>query len=131
LTASGLTHATGVNLAPNERLNLAASTDFGTLRDMRTGAETERRAAGFSVGYGFTALQLSTGIEFRSDDTGGCRSRSEMALQGSFKYQCALARACSASSTIPSVSCSNLPDGGYGAVLGYATAGRNAVSTRW
>jgi hypothetical protein len=62
---SGLTHAMGVSLAPTERLNLAASTDNGTLRDALTGAETERRAGGFRVGYGFNALQLSSGVEYR------------------------------------------------------------------
>jgi flagellar motor protein MotB len=67
--SSGLTHSTGVSLAPNERLNLGASTDIGTLRDAVTGAETERRAAGFRMGYGFTAVQLSSGVEFRTDET--------------------------------------------------------------
>ena len=52
--SSGLTHATGISLAPTERLNLGANTDIGTLRNMLTGAETERRAAGFRVGFGFT-----------------------------------------------------------------------------
>ena len=37
---SGLTHSTGISLAPTERMNLGASTDIGTLRDALTGAET-------------------------------------------------------------------------------------------
>ena len=49
--------------------NLGASTDIGTLRDTLTGAETERRAAGFRVGYGFDAMQLSSGVEYRFDET--------------------------------------------------------------
>ncbi len=66
---SGLTHSTGISLAPTERLNLGASTDIGTLRDAVTGAETERQAAGFRFGYGFNALQLSSGVEYRTDET--------------------------------------------------------------
>ena len=52
--SSGLTHATGINLAPTERLNFGASTDFGTLRDTLTGAETERRAAASASATGST-----------------------------------------------------------------------------
>jgi hypothetical protein len=66
---SGLTHSTGVSLAPTQRMNLSASTDIGTLRDSVTGAETDRQAAGFRIGYGFTSLQFSSGIEYRVDDT--------------------------------------------------------------
>jgi flagellar motor protein MotB len=66
---SGLTHSTGVSLAPTQRMNLSASTDIGTLRDSVTGAETDRQAAGFRIGFGVTSLQFSSGIEYRVDDT--------------------------------------------------------------
>jgi hypothetical protein len=89
--ASGLTHSAGVNLAPTERLNLGASTDIGTLRDMLTGAETERRAAGVHVGYGFDALQLSSGIEYRFDETEqpdlAFNTRETWLFRNNFKYQ--------------------------------------------
>ena len=75
--SSGLTHATGISLAPTERLNLGANTDIGTLRDALTGAETDRRAAGFRVGYGFSALQLSSGVEYRYDETEALGSLAE------------------------------------------------------
>jgi hypothetical protein len=65
---SGLTHSTGVNLVPTQRLTFSASTDVGTLTDMRTGAETKRQAAAFSAGYGQGALQVSSGVEYRTDD---------------------------------------------------------------
>ncbi len=65
---SGLTHATGVSLTPNERLNMSATTDIGTLRDQLTGAETDRVAGGVRLGYGFDTVQLSTGIEYRNDE---------------------------------------------------------------
>jgi hypothetical protein len=89
--SSGLTHATGISLAPTERLNLSASTDIGTLRDAQTGAETDRRAAGFRVGFGLNALQVSSGIEYRFDET----ERPDLALdtrktwlwRNNFKYQ--------------------------------------------
>ena len=66
--STGLTHATGITLAPTERLNFGINTDIGTLQDIQTGAETERRAAGIHVGYGFETLQLSSGVEYRNDD---------------------------------------------------------------
>jgi hypothetical protein len=65
---SGLTHSTGVNLVPTQRLSFSASTDIGTLTDMRTGAETKRQAAAFSAGYGQGPLQVSSGVEYRTDD---------------------------------------------------------------
>jgi flagellar motor protein MotB len=68
-TMTGLTHATGINLAPTERWNLAANTDIGTLKDLTTGAETERVAGGFRIGYGIENLQLATGIEYRDDES--------------------------------------------------------------
>lgn len=66
--STGLTHATGVSFAPMERLHFGITTDIGTLRDARTGAETERKAAGIDVGYGSESLQVSSGIEYRDDD---------------------------------------------------------------
>ena len=67
--ATGLTHATGVNFAASETLSLGANTDIGTLRDIETGAETDRTAGGIRVGYGSDRLQLSSGVEYRSDKT--------------------------------------------------------------
>ena len=58
---TGLTHATGVNLAANERWNFGANTDIGTLTDTQTGAETDRKAGGVRVGYGFDTVQFSSG----------------------------------------------------------------------
>jgi hypothetical protein len=125
--SSGLTHATGISLAPTERLNLGASTDFGTLRDALTGAETERRAAGFRVGYGFTALQLSTGIEYRSDETEQpdltINTRESWLWRNNFKYQLndssRLLGKLNLSESVSSLG--QFYDGGYTeAVLGYA-----------
>jgi flagellar motor protein MotB len=125
--SSGLTHATGISLAPTERMNLGASTDIGTLRDALTGAETERRAAGFRVGYGFTALQLSTGIEYRTDETEQAdltvTTRESWLWRNNFKYQLSESSRLLGKFNV-SESESSLGqffDGGYTeAVLGYA-----------
>ncbi len=89
--ASGLTHATGISLAPTERMNIGASTDIGTLRNALTGAETQRRAAGVRIGYGLTALQFSSGVEYRSDETEApdtsLSTRKTWLYRNNFKYQ--------------------------------------------
>ena len=64
----GLTHTTGINFAPGDKWSLSLTTDIGTLEDVNTGAETERLAGGIQLGFGFEALQLSSGIEYRFDD---------------------------------------------------------------
>jgi flagellar motor protein MotB len=90
-TSTGLMHATGITLAPTERLNIGMNTDIGTLQDAFTGAETERRAAGLQFGYGFESLQLSSGIEYRHDDSeqlDETRSiRKTWLFRNSIKYQ--------------------------------------------
>ena len=65
---TGLTHSTGVSFAPNQTWSLGLNTDIGTLRDVRTGAETERLAAGVQIGYASGGLRISSGIEYRNDD---------------------------------------------------------------
>jgi flagellar motor protein MotB len=124
---SGLTHATGISLAPTERLNLAASTDIGTLRDALTGAETDRRAAGFRVGYGVNALQFSSGVEYRYDETEqpdlAFNTRKTWLFRNNFKYQLSeasrLLGKLNHSESVSSLG--QFYDGGYTeAVLGYA-----------
>ena len=65
---SGLTHATGVSLTARDRWNFGANTEIGTLIDSMTGAKTERQAGGIRVGYALDQVQLSSGVEYRSDD---------------------------------------------------------------
>jgi flagellar motor protein MotB len=65
---SGLTHATGVSLTARDRWNFGANTEIGTLMDSTTGAKTERQAGGLRVGYAFDRMQISSGLEYRSDD---------------------------------------------------------------
>jgi len=67
-TLTGLTHATGINLVARERWNFGANAEVGTLRDAQTYAETDRKAAGFRMGFGTDELQFSSAVEYRKDD---------------------------------------------------------------
>ncbi len=126
-TMTGLTHATGISLAPTERLNIGMSTDIGTLQDATTGAETDRLAGSVTLGFGFDDLQLSSGIEYRSDEAEqadlSATERETWLFRSNFRYQFSegarllgkLNHADSQSSL------GNFYDGGYTeAVLGYA-----------
>ena len=126
-TTTGLTHATGVSHSPNERWNFGATSDIGTLKDRQTGAETRRRAGGLRAGYGFDDLQVSSGVEYRFDETqqtDGLQSdRTTWLFRNSFRYQLSddwrmLGRFNHAKSDS---SLGQFFDGGYTeAVLGYA-----------
>jgi flagellar motor protein MotB len=67
-SASGLTHATGVTLTPDDRWNFGVNAEVGTLVDSQTDAETKRKAGGIRVGYGHDKIQFSSGIEYRDDE---------------------------------------------------------------
>ncbi|AQQ66890.1 flagellar motor protein MotB [Microbulbifer agarilyticus] len=66
--STGLTHALGVDLAPSDKWSYGTNLEAGTLEDPRTGAETERRAMGASVGFNDDALRWSTAVEYRVDN---------------------------------------------------------------
>jgi predicted porin len=88
---TGLIHATGVELAPTDHLNLGANLDFGTLEDHQTGAEIKRTAAGVNIGYGFDTFKIASGLEYRVDDSElpdtSIESRTTWLLKNSLKYQ--------------------------------------------
>lgn len=90
-SASGLTHSTGMSLAPNERWNFGTNTDIGTLVDSRTGAKIDREAGGVRVGYGFQSVQFSSAVEYRVDKTRqpdqALAERTTWLYRNSFKYQ--------------------------------------------
>ena len=90
-TMTGLTHGTGISFAPTQRWNFGITTDIGTLQDMQTGAETDRLAGTIQVGYGFEALQISSGIEYRMDDVEqpnlSRNERTTWLFRNNFKYQ--------------------------------------------
>ena len=87
----GLTHATGFSLVANERWNLGANADFGTLQDVQTGAETDRKSGGLRVGYGRDSIQFSSAIEYRLDETEqldtSVQDRTTWLFRNSVKYQ--------------------------------------------
>ena len=88
---TGLTHAAGVHLVARERWNLGANAELGTLVDARTNAETDRRAAGFRVGYGLEKIQFASGVEYRRDDVEQLdlthTERTAWLFRNNFKYQ--------------------------------------------
>jgi hypothetical protein len=88
---SGLTHAAGVSLTARDRWNFGANTEIGTLVDSMTGAETERQAGGIRVGYAFDSIQVSSGVEYRSDDSqlpdATYTQRKTWLFRNNFKYQ--------------------------------------------
>jgi hypothetical protein len=61
------------------------------LRDSETGADTDRKAAGIRVGYGFDKMQFSSGIEYRRDDEEQLdrthTQRSLWLFRNNFKFQ--------------------------------------------
>jgi flagellar motor protein MotB len=66
---TGLTHAAGVNLVARDRWNIGGNAEVGKLRDSLTGAETDRKAAGFRIGYGVEAIQFTSAVEYRRDES--------------------------------------------------------------
>jgi len=91
LAMTGLTHGTGITFAPTQTWNLGITTDIGTLQDVETGAETDRLATGVQLGFSTDKLQLSSGIEYRSDDVEqtdlSITERTTWLFRNSFKYQ--------------------------------------------
>lgn len=65
----GLARAMGVTLAPTDRWTVGANWELGTLIDGRTDAETKRRAGGLRLSYGFGDVHISSGVEYRFDDS--------------------------------------------------------------
>ena len=65
--STGLTHALGMDLAPNDRWNYGTSVEAGTLEDPRTGAKTDRNALGLSMGFTDGDIRLASAVEYRTD----------------------------------------------------------------
>ncbi|MDH5567747.1 MAG: OmpA family protein, partial [Myxococcales bacterium] len=68
-SATGLTRAVGVDLAPTDRLSLGANWESGELTNRLTYAETQRQAGGARIGYRFDKVLFSSGVEYRFDET--------------------------------------------------------------
>ncbi|MFC6632838.1 OmpA family protein [Microbulbifer taiwanensis] len=65
--STGLTHALGMDLAPNDRWTYGTSVEAGTLEDPRTGAQTDRRAIGVNTGFNDGDIRLASAVEYRTD----------------------------------------------------------------
>ena len=59
--------------------------------DRDTGAKTNRKAGGIRIGYGLDSVLVSTGLEYRFDETqqltGGWSDRVTYVLRNNAKYQ--------------------------------------------
>jgi hypothetical protein len=91
-SATGLTHATGVTLKPDDRWNFGANAEVGTLVDSQTDAQTKRKAGGIRVGYGHDKIQFSSGVEYRDDemeqpDASTYTKLKTWLFRNNFKYQ--------------------------------------------
>jgi len=124
---TGLTHGTGINFAPTQAWSMGFTTDIGILQDVETGAETDRVAGGVQVGYSTQDLQISSGIEFRSDDIQqldlGITERQTWLFRNSIKYQISPAARLlgKLNHSESESSLGTFYDGGFSeAVLGYA-----------
>jgi uncharacterized repeat protein (TIGR01451 family) len=88
---TGLTHAMGVDLAVTDNLNVGGHIDIGTLKDNNTGAQTNRTAAGFMVGYKFDSFTYAGALEYRADETEQpdttFAERTTWLMKNSIKYQ--------------------------------------------
>ncbi|MCW9012188.1 MAG: OmpA family protein [Gammaproteobacteria bacterium] len=88
---TGLTHATGVDIAPNDKWNYGVTLEMGTLEDEDSGAETSRLAMGLNMGYKFNAVKYAGALEYRADDTENLdlteNERKTWLIKNTFKYQ--------------------------------------------
>jgi lipopolysaccharide assembly outer membrane protein LptD (OstA) len=90
-STTGMVNAAGLTLTPTDRWKLGSSWDMGTLRDRDTGAETERKAGSLHAAYGFDRFMLSSGAEYRIDETeqldGSWTDRTTYLFRNSLKVQ--------------------------------------------
>ena len=124
---TGLTHATGINLAANERWNFGASAELGTLRDSLTGAETDRKAADSAWAMASTRCSSRARSSIACDDAEQPdmthTERTAWLFRNNFKFQldAGLARGRQAGPLDSDSSLGEFYDGGYTeAVVGYA-----------
>ena len=72
---SGLTHAYGVQYAPDDRWTFGASTENGRIEAENAG-ETDRKALALTAGFVNASIKYAGGMEFRRDSTGTDTRRS-------------------------------------------------------
>lgn len=89
---TGLTHSTGIDIAPDDHWNYGANLDVGTLKDNRTAAKTERSAVGLKVGYKNDGFTFASALEYRIDKNENpidatTSERTTWLTKNSLKYQ--------------------------------------------
>lgn len=84
-TQPGLTHAYGVQYAPDSLWTLGVSLENGRV-GYETLGELRRQAIGFTAAYSSDTLRYSGGAEYRSD-RGSTEARRSWLLKNSFSYQ--------------------------------------------
>jgi uncharacterized repeat protein (TIGR01451 family) len=89
--STGVARAVGLTLAPADGWSVTGHWELGNLFDRETHAETKRRAGGALVGYGLERLQLSSGVEYRFDDSeqqdDSWSDRTTWLFRNSLRYQ--------------------------------------------
>ncbi len=81
---SGLIHAFGLDLSPNERWNTGLKLETGKLSDPAAG-DMDRQAVGFSVGYRKDATRYAGALEYRHEQ--GVATRETWLMKNTLGYQ--------------------------------------------
>jgi len=81
---SGLIHAFGLDLSPNERWNTGIKLETGKLSDPAAG-DMDRQAVGFSVGYRKDATRYAGALEYRHEQ--GVATRETWLMKNTLGYQ--------------------------------------------
>lgn len=81
---SGLIHAFGLDLSPDERWNYGLKLESGKLSDPASG-DMDRQAVGFSVGYRKDATRYAGALEYREEK--GVATRETWLMKNTLGYQ--------------------------------------------
>ncbi|HEY9050904.1 MAG TPA: OmpA family protein [Gammaproteobacteria bacterium] len=88
---TGLTHALGVDIAPDDKWNYGVTMEMGTLEDQNTGSEISREAYGVSMGFSEDHVKFASALEYRLDETVNVdlseTKRETVLWKNSLKYQ--------------------------------------------
>ncbi len=83
---SGLIHAFGLDLSPNERWNYGFKLESGKLSDPAAG-DLDRQALGLSLGYRKDATRYAGALEFRQEEGSASGSRDTWLMKNTLGYQ--------------------------------------------
>lgn len=81
-----LTHAFGVDLAPNDRWNYGAKVETGKVSDPLAG-DLKRTALGLSLGYKFEKTKYAGSLEYRDEDSTSSGKRHVWLMRNTLGYQ--------------------------------------------